>query len=332
MSSSIEIVKYDSSFEEKWDKFIVNSSVNGTFLQSRKFLNYHPADRFNDASLMIMKGTNIVGLVPMNVVDDGNTRKFYSHLGSTFGGILLNANSLEVATLKEIFDRLEDYFKQQKATSVLLKQTSWLYAPQNEEIIDYFLNLYGYSVGYEIGYYVDLNKCPEDIISAYHAPKRRNYKYSLRSCQDFRELTSDEDVRKFYDVLLENYKKFETTPVHTYEEILDLKNNKIPQNIKFYGVVFDGKVVAASMVFLFDKKVFHTQYLCCTHEAAANMFSNAFLYTNLIRQAKISGYRYLSFGTSTLEHGRVLNYELARFKEAFGTSTYVNRTYSKNIA
>ena len=105
MSSSIEIVKYDSSFEEKWDKFIVNSSVNGTFLQSRKFLNYHPAGRFNDHSLLIMKGTNIVGLVPMHVVEDGDTRKFYSHLGSTFGGILLNANSLEVAALKEIFDQ-----------------------------------------------------------------------------------------------------------------------------------------------------------------------------------------------------------------------------------
>ena len=33
--------KYEDSLEEQWDKFITEKSINGTFLQSRRFFNYH---------------------------------------------------------------------------------------------------------------------------------------------------------------------------------------------------------------------------------------------------------------------------------------------------
>lgn len=38
---SWEIIRYDNSYEGQWDKFIKEESMNGTFLQSRKFFNYH---------------------------------------------------------------------------------------------------------------------------------------------------------------------------------------------------------------------------------------------------------------------------------------------------
>ena len=44
---------YQSSLEHDWDKFIDEKSINGTFLQSRRFINYHPEGRFKDASLVI---------------------------------------------------------------------------------------------------------------------------------------------------------------------------------------------------------------------------------------------------------------------------------------
>ena len=45
--------KYEDSLEEQWDKFIAEKSINGTFLQSRRFFNYHPAGRFKDVSLVV---------------------------------------------------------------------------------------------------------------------------------------------------------------------------------------------------------------------------------------------------------------------------------------
>lgn len=37
----IRIEKYRAEYEKQWDQFIQEKSVNGTFLQERRFLNYH---------------------------------------------------------------------------------------------------------------------------------------------------------------------------------------------------------------------------------------------------------------------------------------------------
>ena len=37
MAKNVEIVLYEEKYKEKWDRFIAES-VNGTFLQSRQFL------------------------------------------------------------------------------------------------------------------------------------------------------------------------------------------------------------------------------------------------------------------------------------------------------
>ena len=46
-----------------------------------------------------------------------------------------------------------------------------------------------------------------------------------------------------------------------------------------------------------------------------------------LKAAKEEGYRYLSYGTSTLEHGNVYNESLGMYKEGFNTDTYLNRCY-----
>ena len=38
---NLEIKKYTDDMQEKWDEFVQYQSCNGTFLQTRNFLNYH---------------------------------------------------------------------------------------------------------------------------------------------------------------------------------------------------------------------------------------------------------------------------------------------------
>lgn len=54
--------KYTEQDEKKWDDFVMDKSVNGTFLQTRRFLNYHPKDRFVDESIIIYNKKNILQL------------------------------------------------------------------------------------------------------------------------------------------------------------------------------------------------------------------------------------------------------------------------------
>ena len=99
-----EIVKYSSEFEEKWDNFVMKRSMNGTFLQTINFLNYHPENRFTDFSLIIKKGNEIIGVIPACDVNIDGSRVFFSHRGSTFGGIILSKNDIAITSdLLKIF-------------------------------------------------------------------------------------------------------------------------------------------------------------------------------------------------------------------------------------
>ena len=42
------IEKYNDNYENIWDNFVDNESINGTIYHTRKFLNYHQKDRFED--------------------------------------------------------------------------------------------------------------------------------------------------------------------------------------------------------------------------------------------------------------------------------------------
>ena len=59
---------YTADQEAAWDRFVMQESGNGTFLQTRNFLNYHPAGRFEDASLIVTNEHDaIVAVVPAAV-------------------------------------------------------------------------------------------------------------------------------------------------------------------------------------------------------------------------------------------------------------------------
>ena len=57
------IKKYNDMFEILWDNFVDNESVNGTIYHTRKFLNYHPKDRFEDRSIMIFDNSKLNNLI-----------------------------------------------------------------------------------------------------------------------------------------------------------------------------------------------------------------------------------------------------------------------------
>ena len=101
---------YTPADEAEWDRFVMHESGNGTFLQTRNFLNYHPAGRFTDASLMVYNEHGGLGaVVPAALRLDGATRIFRSHPGSTFGGPVLRSTYNSAAKSIGILQAVEDY-------------------------------------------------------------------------------------------------------------------------------------------------------------------------------------------------------------------------------
>lgn len=326
----LEIIKYTDKYQERWDKFVMEKSMNGTFLQTRNFLNYHPEGRFQDASILIVQGSTIVAVIPACDTLDEGKRCFFSHPGSTFGGIVIENEKYNISTMEELFPCLEMYLKAEKYEQTIMKGTSDIFFSKNNDLFNYYFFKNGWDVYDELSFFINCSKLSNDIISSFAASRRRGYRNSLKNQLNFQKLENDSQIKDFYGILCNNLKEHGVLPVHTLDELLEFKYDRLKNCVDFYGVYSGDKLVSGSMVFYFGKKVFHTQYLAMDAEYS-NLYPMNFLDYHLIRTAREKGFDIFSFGISTEEHGKVLNTTLALFKEGFGCDYCVNKTYVKGL-
>ena len=321
------IISYENKYEKIWDDFVLNNSINGNFLQTRNFYNYHRADRFKDASVLLIKDDKIVAVIPACEFDDGKT--LIAHAGSTFGGLIVGRDYANTNGYKWIFAEMIGYFEKKGYDKVELRMHNWLYSPDTKrnELLDYFFQLNGFDIRSEVGFYIDLRRLGDDFCNRFEKLKRRKLNKAIKHNLFLKKLKTDDEIRQYYNVLTDNMTKFNTIPVHTVEELIEFKNDRLANVTSFYGVYLEKKMIAGSMVWDFcEKKVFHTQYLASLHECL-EYCPNEFLYTKLIEVAKREGYQYISYGTASLEHGNVYNESLGMYKEGFDTDSYMNKCY-----
>lgn len=324
----LTVTKYTDDKELLWDRFVREESMNGTFLQTRKFINYHAPGKFRDCSLMFYKGEELVAVVLACEIETEGRKVFYSHKGTTFGGIVISKRIYSSASIMELMDVFEEELIIEGYDGCYLKMTSELFERSDTDLLDYVLYQRGFIQYSELNFYMCLDSYREDIISNFHSAKRRDYRYSLRNPLTFRELVSREEILQFYEVLQLNLQKLGVQSVHTYEDLLQLKFERFPEEIIFYGVYLEDRLIAGSMVFLFWGEVFHTQYLASNQEYLT-YYPMFFLFYHLIRQAVEMKMNKVTLGICTEDQGRKLNIGLARFKEGFGATYALNKSFEK---
>lgn len=320
---------YDEGLEQKWDNFIEEKSINGTFLQSRKFFNYHPKGRFIDASLVIYnEKNNIAALCPACCIMDGEDKVFFSHKGTTFGGVIIDEKHYCAKYVVALVAELKDFLKSEGFKKVYLKMTSDIFSTRESDLFQYAFGHAGYTEHKELSTYVNYEKYKEEILSNFAQGKRTNVHNCHKEGLEVRPLLSDEEVVEFYDILCENLAKYDTKPVHTIEELLDFKNSRFPQECGFFGVFKEDEMLAGAMMFYFEKpSCAHTQYLAA-RQAYNKLSPMTFMYYSMIVEMKQRGYKNISWGTATEDMGAYLNMGLITSKEDFGSSYCNNLTYS----
>ena len=324
------VENYKSEYEKEWDDFVLNKSMNGTFLQTRKFINYHKKGKFQDCSLCIRKGNELVAVILACVIDDEGKKTFFAHKGTTFGGICISPKAYSASSVNEIMEVLQAFVKEQGFEKMYLKMVPDIYQKKNSDLLDYFLYKNEFKCYNELNYYMYLDRYKEDVITQFSSSKRRDYRYSLKSDFVFKKLETREEIAKFYEVLLLNLNKLGLNAVHSLEDLYDLKFERFNKEIEFYGVYLENKMVAGSMIFIFDNHIYHTQYLS-SDEEYLKLFPMDFLICNLIQTAVDKGMDVFSFGICTEDQGRYLNLGLSRFKEGFGTEFCINKSYEKEF-
>jgi lipid II:glycine glycyltransferase (peptidoglycan interpeptide bridge formation enzyme) len=322
-------VLYEDKYESEWDKFIQENAVNGTFLQTRNFLNYHPKERFIDNSILLFKENTLAAIVPGCAINDGGTKTFFSHAGSTFGGPVIHKKYYDAANIIEMIKSLENKLREEGFAKSILKITPDLFCKEKTDVLQYVLAYCGYSSYTELSTYIDFETYKQDISANFNQRQRRNLKNALKYDLQFKNLNDDKDIYQFYNILKKNLTKFNADPVHTIDELFDLKNNRLKKIVEFYGIYLDRQMIAATMIFSFDG-ILHTQYLASDYDYA-NYRPMTYLYYRLIEFAFQNGYKKLSWGVSTEKRGTVLNESLLSFKESFGSKYSLNRGFYKTF-
>ena len=316
-----EIQPYTREQESRWDRFVMEDSLNGTFLQTRKFLNYHPEGRFTDASFFVEKSGIVVAVVPGCSVDGS----FVSHLGSTFGGPVISKDFYSGNKILEIVKDIDDYIVR-NFKSVKLKPTSPIFATVPTDLLDYALEHSGYSRHTELSCYTPIAN-DVDPLENCKRECRHNFRQSEKLNLTYGEIP-DCEMEKFYDFLVKSKARYNTKPVHSLAELQNLKQ-RFPEEILFRGVWQDGIYLSGMMIFYFRQaKVFHFQYLA-PDDSKRETNATTSLFVNAMREAAQVGCEKFSWGISTEDAGAYLNENLYRFKESFGALPCLNARYEK---
>ena len=316
----LKISLRSSHWQDRWDEFVWSAN-NGTIFHTRKFLNYHPATRFRDHSLIFLKDKKIIGVMPCVLVDD----KLISHPGASFGGLVIQKTITFKVSLQFV-ECLLEYVKSTGFKKIELTNPPIFYSEKINHYIDFALisNRFAYKKR-EVSSFITLNFDQDEILSHFKSEARTAVRKAQKLGVAFRE---SNDLDTFYAILKKNLKlRHNVQPTHTLTELKALIK-LFPQHIKLYGAYLNEEMIAGVIMFHCNELVTLAFYIS-HNETFQEYRAVNLLFFEIYRLSIEKGYRYLDFGIFTVNMEP--NHGLARFKENFGSMGIFRDTFVREM-
>jgi len=215
----VSIETYKDSYKADWNNF-VDSSKNSTFLFNRDFMDYH-SDRFEDFSLMVYEKSELIALLPLNIIEN----KVYSHQGLTYGGLIVK-NNIKFQKFLELFIQILKYLNKKSVDKLFIKQIPSIYNSNFNGELDYLSFMTGCNI-----YRRDIISVI-DMQNSFKISKDRiqGYKRGLKNNLEIREVDCFDEFWN-YILIPTLSKRHSVKPVHNLDEINQLGSN-FNNNIK----------------------------------------------------------------------------------------------------
>jgi hypothetical protein len=310
---NITIKKYNASMADAWNHFVAESK-NATFLFNRNYMDYH-SDRFDDHSLMIYAGEELIALFPCNKTKD----ELISHGGLTYGGFLLSADST-IQHVIAAFQAVLNYCKENGMNKIYYKLIPIIYHKQPSQEDQYVL------------FRINAELYRRDIAQTIFLSEKGKYtkgrKWALsKAKKNELVIRQSTDFEQYTRIMDDNRKSKDRPPaVHSTKEI-ELLAGRFPQHIKLMAAYHNDKMVSGTLLFETDHTI-HTQYIASSSEGM-DLCAFDMIMDHLLRI--YNDKRYFDFGISTEEGGWQLNTGLASFKESYGARGIVHDFYLIDI-
>jgi hypothetical protein len=303
----IRVQKYQPSLYLEWNHFI-KSSVAGTFLFYRDFMDYHK-ERFEDHSLMFYKEDHLICCIPSHI----KNQVFYSHRGLSYGGWILN--EIGIQNMHLLLDVFLEYIKDVVFSvsglfvvkaEVQLPPTS--YHKLHEEMIVILRHK-----GFKVNRILDNLFVKLDQKLRVSPKKTRGYRNG-----EFAGLKIERsnDFKRFWvQVLVPQLRaRYATKPVHSLEEIELLASN-FPKNIVQHNLYREDQLLAG-ITFFIKNDIVKSQY---TASSSLGLKINAvgYLYMEAMKEFQEKGFLLMDYGSVNERDGSV-NKGLLRFKKELG--------------
>lgn len=308
---TISVSIYQGSFEQEWDRY-VRQANNGTLFHLRRFLNYHPRDRYKDHSLVFTGPKGLLALFPAAEQEVDGNRRLVSHPGASYGGPVTPIG-LTFQGSYDLVESLIQYAREAEFQQIELTLPPTIYNRRLSNYIDFSLLQHGFTYSKrEVSSILFLEQTPEENLAKFSDSSRRAVRKARNSGVEIR---FSNDYETFYQILLHNLKRrHNVQPTHTLEELLQLAD-LFPEDIHLLAAFLDDRMIAG--ITIFDTTPDVTLAFYISHDEAFQQYRAVnLLFYEMIRWAIDCDFRYLDFGIFTV-HMKP-NFGLARFKESFG--------------
>jgi hypothetical protein len=312
--------KFDKSNNQQWDEF-VNASVNGTMFHTRKFLSYHPDDRFVDVSIEFYKNNRRFAVFPAVDFNYNGKRTLLSHRGASYGGFVYE-EGISIRQSFGLVDNLIKFAREEKFEQIMMTLPPIIYERRLSNYIDFALLKHGFHyLKREVSSIVRLENTIQENVAKFKQTNRTAFRKAQKLGVDIRQ---SEDYEEFYSILKKNLKiRHNVQPTHTLDELIKLKN-MYPEKIRLFGAYVKDEMVAGVVMFDCNAEVTLAFYI--SHKESMQEFRGVnLLFYHIIKDSIEKGFQYLDFGIFTVDMEP--NFGLGRFKEGFGSSGVLRDTF-----
>jgi len=312
---NIRIERYGSEHADAWASVLRNAK-NGIFQFERAYMEYH-ADRFKDVSLLAFVDDQPVAILPAAIDAHGLVT---SHPGLTFGGVVLDTR-IRSGVAFEVFDGMFAFLRECGGRRCVVKLLQAALSSYPSAELEYALWRRGFTLQRR-----DLSSLlPLGAALPFNNLKSRGVKKAAKAGIE----VGAGDVSVFHALMQQVLaSKHGVAPVHSSDE-LELLQGRFPDRIFCRTARLHGDAVAGALVFDYGR-AWHTQYLACSDQGRDTGALDLVVH-ELIREARERDAECLSFGTSTVEAGRVINEGLLWQKESYGARAIVHDFYEGDL-
>ena len=309
---SFQVVKFDESKFERWNKFI-DKSINGTIFHRLDFLQYHGEKFANEEHhLLILKGSELVAVMPMAVFLENGVKVARSPYGGSFGGLVVQ-RFFGLSDVVSIFSAIKEYLADLKMQRLYITNGPSIYNDVNDESLTFGLLCIGAQL-HETDLF-NVVALPQNSELLWSSLQGRARTAIRKSKEDF-TLFENVSVEDYYPILLEDKERLGAKPTHTEDELTYLKET-FPELLMMDIAQHNETGARAANCYFNNKKDVHSSFYMSQENAALRLNGTNILVYHAMERAVLNGCKWFDFGGSTFGF-KVDNPGVAKFKESFG--------------